>query len=93
MHSPPHDLDTFTIADPRIQECPYDYYRAMQEQEAVHYDPQTDLWMIADYDLAVEALRNWEEFSSAIDMRIDVGGPDTSESEALFAHCKCHCTT
>ncbi len=85
MHSPPHDLDTFTIADPRIQECPYDYYRAMQEQEAVHYDPQTDLWMIADYDLAVEALRSWEVFSSAIDMRTDVGGPDTSESEALFA--------
>ena len=85
MTSPPPDLDTFTIANPKVQECPYAYYRAMQDQEAVHYDPQTDLWMIADYDLAVEALRNWDVFSSAIDMRTDVGGPDTSESDALFA--------
>ncbi|MEQ9111890.1 MAG: cytochrome P450 [Rhodospirillaceae bacterium] len=77
-------LDDFTIADPTVQQCPYPYYKAMHDQEAVHYDAQTDLWMIADYDLAVEALTNWEVFSSEIDMRTDVGGPDTSESDALF---------
>lgn len=76
--------DHFTIADPAVQECPYDYYRAMHESEPVHYDPNTDLWMIASYELAVEALTNWKIFSSAIDMRRDVGGPDTSESDALF---------
>ena len=76
--------DKFTIADPAVQECPYDYYRALHENEPVHYDPNTDLWMIASYELAVEALNNWKVFSSAIDMRRDVGGPDTSESDALF---------
>ena len=76
--------DSFTIADPAVQECPYDYYRALHESEPVHYDPNTDLWMIASYELAVEALNNWKVFSSAIDMRRDVGGPDTSESDALF---------
>ena len=68
-----------------MQECPYDYYKLMREQEPVHYDPHTDLWMIADYDLAVEVMNNWQIFSSNIDMRKDVGGPDLAESNALFA--------
>ncbi|MXW74103.1 MAG: cytochrome P450 [Gammaproteobacteria bacterium] len=76
--------DNFTIADPAVQECPYDYYRALHQSEPVHYDPNTDLWMIASYELAVEALNNWKVFSSAIDMRRDVGGPDASPSDALF---------
>ena len=84
MNAPTKDLNTYTIADPAVQECPYAYYRAMHEHEPVHYDPKTDLWMIASYDLAVEALSNWEVFSSAIDMRRDVGGPDSSESDALY---------
>ena len=84
MNTPTRDLDAFTISDPAVQECPYGYYKAMHESEPVHYDPKTDLWMIASYDLAVEALSNWQVFSSAIDMRTDVGGPDTSESDALF---------
>ena len=76
--------DDFTIADPAVQECPYDYYRVLHEREPVHYDPHTDLWMIASHELAVEALTNWKVFSSAIDLRRDVGGPDTAESDALF---------
>lgn len=84
MKEPAASPDDFTIADPAVQECPYDYYRALHEREPVHYDPNTDLWMIASYDLAVEALSNWKVFSSAIDMRRDVGGPDTAESDALF---------
>ena len=40
--------------------------------------------MISSYELAVEALSNWEVFSSAIDMRRDVGGPDPAESDALY---------
>ena len=79
------DLADLTIGNPAVQECPYGYYKLMREQEPVHYDPQTDLWMIADYDLAVEVLKNWKTFSSQIDMRTDVGGPDLTESNALFA--------
>ncbi|MDE0244870.1 MAG: cytochrome P450 [Gammaproteobacteria bacterium] len=84
MKEPEASPDSFTIADQAVQECPYDYYRALHESEPVHYDPNTDLWMIASYELVVEALNNWKVFSSAIDMRRDVGGPDTSESDALF---------
>ena len=50
--------DDFTIADPAVQERPYDYYRALHESEPVHCDPNTDLWMIASYELAVEALNS-----------------------------------
>ncbi len=79
------DLAELTIGSAVVQECPYEYYRLMREHEPVHYDPHTDLWMIADYDLAVEVLNNWKVFSSNIDMRKDVGGPDLAESNALFA--------
>lgn len=77
-------LADLTIGNPAVQECPYGYYKLMREQEPVHYDPHTDLWMIADYHLAVEVLKNWKTFSSQIDMRTDVGGPDLAESNALF---------
>jgi len=79
------DLAGLTIGSPDVQECPYGYYEHMREHEPVHYDRHTDLWMIADYDLAVEVLKNWKIFSSNIDMRTDVGGPDLGESNALFA--------
>ena len=78
-------LADLTLGNPAVQECPYGYYKLMREQEPVHYDPHTDLWMVADYHLAVEVLKNWETFSSQIDMRTDVGGPDLAESNALFA--------
>ena len=47
-------LADLTIGNPAVQECPYGYYKLMREQQPVHYDPHTDLWMIADYHLAVE---------------------------------------
>ncbi|MDG2320954.1 MAG: cytochrome P450 [Rhodospirillaceae bacterium] len=79
------ELADLTIGSPDVQEHPYEYYKLMREQEPVHYDPHTDLWMVADYHLAVEVLKNWQVFSSQIDMRTDVGGPDLAESNALFA--------
>lgn len=79
------DLTAFSIGDPAVQACPYGYYRAMQRTAPVHYDAQTDLWMIADYSLVVEVLSNWQTFSSGIDMRRQVGGPDSTASDRLFA--------
>ena len=40
MNDPTKNLNAFTISDPAVQECPYAYYRAMHEQEPVHYDPK-----------------------------------------------------
>lgn len=78
------DLDGVSIADPKIQACPYHFYALMRSQEPVHYDPVTDLWMIAGYGEVKEVLRNWQVFSSVIDMRTDVGGPDMAETNELF---------
>lgn len=77
-------LDGMTIADPKVQECPYQYYALMRTQDPVHYDPATELWMIAGYEEVQHVLKNWEVFSSDIDMRTDVGGPDMAESNAMF---------
>lgn len=75
----------YTIADRAVQERPYDYYRAMHTQAPVTYDPATDLWMVADHALVTEVLAKWEIFSSEIDLRRQVGGPDPAASDALFA--------
>lgn len=79
------DLANLTIGNAAVQTFPYAYYKLMREHDPVHYDSHTDLWMIADYDLALEVLKNWPVFSSEIDMRTDVGGPDLAASNALFA--------
>lgn len=77
-------LSDYSIADPKIQECPYHYYRLMQSNEPVYYDAKTDLWMVASYDLAVEVLSNWDVFSSNIDMRTEVDQTSGDESLALL---------
>lgn len=78
------ELDDFTLFDPAVQADPYGYYALMHESHAVHYDRPADLYLVAHHDLLQEAAAKPAVFSSEIDMRTDVGGPDTTESEALF---------
>lgn len=77
-------LSELSIADPGVQQCPYQYYQLMQSEDSIHYDAKTDLWMVAGYDLAIEVLSNWKVFSSQIDMRTEVGQTSSDESDALF---------
>jgi cytochrome P450 len=85
MSSSTDALTSFSLADPAVQACPFEFYRLMHQSAPVHYDPTTDLWVVTTYDLVQQVLRDWQTFSSEIDMRRDVGGPDSSASDALFA--------
>lgn len=77
-------LGEYTLFDPGVQADPYGYYALMHELDGVHYDAAADLYLVAHHELLQEAAANPALFSSEIDMRTDVGGPDTAESDALF---------
>lgn len=82
--NPSQNFENMSLADGKVREDPYAYYRLMQEKFPVFYDERVDLYLIVNHDLITEAAKNTEVFSSAIDMRREVGGPDPAESDALF---------
>lgn len=58
-------LDGFNPFDSRVQQCPHQYYRAMQERDdAVFHVEGTDLYMVTRHDLVVPILRDTETFSN-----------------------------
>lgn len=79
------NLSQLTLFDPAVQADPYGYYALTHELDGVHYDAAADLYLVTRHELLREAAANPAVFSSEIDMRTDVGGPDTAQSDALFA--------
>lgn len=84
-HSPGRCPLAHSVFDPAVQNDPYRYYAEMHARDPVHYDPAADLWLVTSHALIMQAARDPAVFSSEIDMRTDVAGPDTSGSEALLA--------
>jgi cytochrome P450 len=59
------DLADFNPFDPAIQQCPHQYYRAMQESgDAVFHVPGTDIYLVTRHELIVPLLRDTKTFSS-----------------------------
>lgn len=68
---PPIDLTDFDPSVPTVQQCPYDHYRAMRnEQPVLRVDgakvgrPGTDVYLVSRHADVVAVLRDWETFSS-----------------------------
>jgi cytochrome P450 len=60
----PVDLSRFNPFDPKIQQCPFPHYRAMQDQGGVFPVAGTDLFMITKHELVTPILRNTTLFSN-----------------------------
>ena len=84
LYACPASLKGMTMADPAINENPYDYYARMHSDAPVHYDERMGLWLVTRYADVVEATQKWDVFSSHIDMRRDVSTVDPSEADELF---------
>lgn len=80
----PAALIGMTMADPAINECPYEYYARMHAEAPVHFDARMGLWLVTRHADIVEASHKWEVFSSHIDMRRDVSSIDPTEADQLF---------
>jgi cytochrome P450 len=80
----PASLVSMTMADPAINECPYEYYGRMHAEAPVHYDARMGLWLVTRHADIIEASHKWDVFSSHIDMRRDVSSVDPTEADELF---------
>ncbi len=80
----PVSLQGMTMANPAVNESPYDYYAKMHREAPVHYDERMGLWLVTRYEDIVAASQQWEVFSSHIDMRRDVSTVDPSATDELF---------
>lgn len=80
----PVALRGMTMADPAINENPYDYFARMHAEAPVHFDAKMGLWLVTRHADIVEASHKWEVFSSHIDMRRDVSSIDPTEADQLF---------
>jgi cytochrome P450 len=58
------DLDRFSITDPEVARCPFDYYGAMRREDPVHQDPGTGIYWISRYEDIVKAALDVKSFSS-----------------------------
>jgi cytochrome P450 len=58
------DLDHFNPFDAAIQQCPFPYYRAMQQAGAVFPVAGTDLYLVTRHELILPILRDPKTFSS-----------------------------
>jgi cytochrome P450 len=58
------ELDEFSMTDPSVARCPFDYYAAMRRDQAVHRDPGTGFYWIPAHDAVVRAAMDAKSFSS-----------------------------
>lgn len=58
------DLSRFNPFDPRVQQCPHAYYRAMQETTPLFHVAGTDLYLVTRHESVTPILRNTTVFSN-----------------------------
>lgn len=57
------ELDDVSLIDPQISAHPNAFYRALRNQDPVHYDAKLGMWLVSRYKDIVELLRDPETFS------------------------------
>lgn len=60
----------FSFLDPRVQDDPYEFYRALHEQAPVYLVPETGMYIVSRYDDLRAMLIDTETFSNRMDTRL-----------------------
>ncbi|MEO8104508.1 MAG: cytochrome P450 [Betaproteobacteria bacterium] len=58
--------DAWNLMDPKVQQCPYDFYRATREQAPVYRMPQNGFYLVTTFDLCREVIRQPDLFTSGV---------------------------
>jgi cytochrome P450 len=66
----------FSLIDPKVQECPYEFYASMRTQDPVYQMPETGFYIVSRYADCMEALGKPEIFSSKMGFRIMEDPPE-----------------
>ena len=61
-------LSEFSMTDPAVAKCPFDYYAAMRRESPVHKDPGTGCWWVAQRETIAQATFDPQTFSSHSDL-------------------------
>lgn len=58
--------DEYDFYDPRLQRCPFEFYRALRREAPVYREPKTGFYLVSRYSDVMEVKRNVRLFSSRI---------------------------
>lgn len=73
-----------SLADLDVQECPVEYYRALQEQP-IYFDERLGFYICSTYHLMRQILRDTDTFSSVGSQTMDDISPPPPEAAAIRA--------
>lgn len=80
-------LETLTLLDPAVQECPYPFYDRLLEESPAFFDRKAGFWVISRYEDVRRILTDPESFSSAatVERARDTVDPKRAEmARALY---------
>src|SRR5262245_23774190 len=64
-------MEAFDLYSPEIDADPFPYYEILREQYPCYWSESGNLWILSRYDDIVQAVRDWETFSSSQGNMID----------------------
>jgi cytochrome P450 len=78
-------IESYNLFDPETAENPFEYYSVLREQAPVYQMP-TGMWIVSTHALCLEAIRDYESFSSKFLQKMsggalgkdgNIAGPET----------------
>ena len=60
-----NSVDQYSLTDPAVQECPYDFYAAMRQEAPVYRMPDTGFYIVSRYTDLQAVLKDTKTFSNA----------------------------
>lgn len=77
-------LADFSFADPETVACPFAYYKAMREEDPVHFDPKIGMYIVSRYADILEVVKQPVLFSSVEGFEEQLRQDYTPEIERLM---------
>jgi cytochrome P450 len=87
-------IESYNLFDPATAENPFEYYSVLREQAPVYQMP-TGMWIVSTHALCLEAIRDYESFSSKFLQKMsggalgadgNIAGPETLLSNDPPSH-------
>lgn len=79
-------LSAYNFFDPAVIENPFEFYGALHREAPVYPLPETDIVLVSDYDLVIEALAKPELFSNKFGPLLEGRAAQEPEVRAVMDH-------
>lgn len=78
-------LNKIHAFDPEVIACPHAYYKRLREEAPVHKDPNTGFYMVSNYELVLQVIKQPNIFSSKFAEALMGGSEPSKEIKAIMA--------